>query len=81
MRKTVLWKSKEPTPEFLYPKVTREGRAVSMKHKPKSNLGRSKRFVQYEIDEKRVGRSVGPGAYSQIHYSIYSGIYYGKKIL
>ncbi|OMJ70788.1 hypothetical protein SteCoe_31159 [Stentor coeruleus] len=72
MRHTVLWDQKQPTPDSYFPKVTRYGRAVSMKHKPISNLMRAKRFPQYEIDANRVGANVAPGAYNQDHYSIIS---------
>ena len=80
MRKTQLWFEKQPSPEFYYPKVTRDGRAVSMKQKPKSNLSRSKRFSQYETDAKRLGTNVGPGSYVQSHFSIISALSTSPKV-
>lgn len=74
MRRTVLWNEKEPSPEFHTPKVTRFGKAASMKQKKNCNLARSKRFSQYDIDANRVGRNVGPGSYKQANYCISASI-------
>ena len=74
MRKTILWNQKEASPEFHTPRVTRFGKSVSLKKKPIPNLGRSKRFRQYDIDANRIGRNVGPGSYLQFNYCISASI-------
>ena len=71
MRKTQLWSNKEMTPEFYNPRVTYDGRYTEIVT-PKRNatMGRSKRFVQYEHESRRMGNEVGPGTYQQFHRSI-----------
>ncbi|OMJ69949.1 hypothetical protein SteCoe_32197 [Stentor coeruleus] len=73
MRKTILWNSKEHTPEFYNPKVTYDGRTSIIRSVNKtSSVSKARRFPQYEKDEKRLGNEVGPGTYLQFHKCIYA---------
>jgi hypothetical protein len=45
-----------------------------MRSKGRSVQGKSKRFVQYELDARRVGKNVGPGAYNQTHHCIVAAL-------
>jgi hypothetical protein len=74
MRKTLLWFEPQATPEYYDARVTRIGRPISIRQKAKSNIDRAKRFPQYDLEAKRLGRNVGPGAYCQTHFSITSNV-------
>lgn len=71
MRKTQLWFTKEASPEYYNPKVTYVGRANTINPiKKQSTQNRAKRFPQYELEEKRLGRELGPGYYPQFYKTI-----------
>jgi hypothetical protein len=56
---------KEKTPDAGYPVVTFDGRKLGYTNASiKTNLPQSTRFKQYEIEAKRTGYRVGPGAYN-----------------
>jgi hypothetical protein len=74
MRKTLLWFDPQPTPEWYDVRVTRIGKQVSIRQKAKSNINRARRFPQYEMDARRLGKNVGPGAYAQGHGSIVANL-------
>ena len=55
---------KEKTPDARYPIVTFDGRnLVFAPSNNKGNFSQSKRFTQYDIEAKKTGYRVGPGAY------------------
>ena len=55
---------KEKTPDARYPVVTFDGRNLAFTPTSiKGNFSQGKRFSQYEIEAKKTGYRVGPGAY------------------
>ena len=60
---------KEFTPSPYDVRATRSGKALDYSARS-SSIGRGRRFRQYEIDAKRVGQLVGPGAYNADALSI-----------
>ena len=67
MRPTVLdFRSpKERTPDAYYPSQTFTGKSLFNRASPrKTSLPLSKRFPQYDIESKKTGYRVGPGAYT-----------------
>lgn len=55
---------KERTPDARHPVVTFDGRKLSFAPlQGKGNFSQSKRFTQYDIEAKKTGYRVGPGAY------------------
>ena len=81
MRKTQLWFNKESTPEYYNPKVTYDGRTSAIiTVKKKSAQNKAKRFPQYEMDERRLGKELGPGCYPQFYNCMYASHTKGTPI-
>ncbi|CAG9327742.1 unnamed protein product [Blepharisma stoltei] len=62
---------KERTPDFYNPQVTCDGRSLSTTPtKGHQDFPISKRFMQYEVEARRTGFRVGPGAYDANYNTI-----------
>lgn len=55
---------------FYDPLVTYTGKKIALVKDKKPNFGRSKRFMQYDWDARRIGGRVGPGSYECNYLSI-----------
>ena len=58
---------KEKTPDARYPVVTFDGRSLAYaSFSTKGSFSQSKRFTQYDVEAKKTGYRVGPGAYNNV---------------